>query len=200
MDDAVELRGGHDATAAAAHGRDERGQRGDVPGDDQPRAGGRNHLQGHAPARAGARGRLRPRARRRHCRHGRRLRNAQGRLQGAGARVQRSRRRPQLDPARRRQVHRTRRRDPDCQFDQGLYINPGPWRLPHHHHGILDYCRQFGVALENFVQVNHNAYLHSPRRLRRQAAALPAPCSPITTAMSPSCWPSRRKAGQLDAP
>jgi monoamine oxidase len=50
-----------------------------------------------------------------------------------------------------------------CQFDEGLYINPGPWRLPHHHHGILGYCRQLGVALENFVQVNHNAYLHSPR-------------------------------------
>lgn len=50
-----------------------------------------------------------------------------------------------------------------CRFDEGLYINPGPWRLPHHHHGILGYCRQFGVPLENFVQVNYNAYLHSHR-------------------------------------
>ena len=49
-----------------------------------------------------------------------------------------------------------------CQFDPGLYINPGPWRLPHHHHGILGYCRQFGVPLENFVQVNHQALLHNP--------------------------------------
>lgn len=48
-----------------------------------------------------------------------------------------------------------------CRFDPGLYINPGPWRLPHHHHGILGYCRQFGVPLENFVQVNHQALLHS---------------------------------------
>ena len=47
-----------------------------------------------------------------------------------------------------------------CEFDKGLYINPGPWRLPHHHHGILSYCRELGVQLENFVQINHNAYLH----------------------------------------
>src|SRR5258708_3689646 len=22
----------------------------------------------------------------------------------------------------------------DCAFDKGLYINPGPWRIPYHHH------------------------------------------------------------------
>lgn len=48
-----------------------------------------------------------------------------------------------------------------CQFDKGLYINPGPWRLPYHHHGILHYCKQLGVPLEAFVQVNYNAYLQS---------------------------------------
>jgi monoamine oxidase len=50
-----------------------------------------------------------------------------------------------------------------CEFDPGLYLNPGPWRIPYHHHGILDYCHRLGVALEPFVQVNYNAYLHSPR-------------------------------------
>ncbi|MFH7041349.1 flavin monoamine oxidase family protein [Paucibacter sp. JuS9] len=50
-----------------------------------------------------------------------------------------------------------------CQFDQGQYLNPGPWRLPYHHHGVLSYCKQLGVALEPFVQVNHNAYVHSTR-------------------------------------
>ncbi len=50
-----------------------------------------------------------------------------------------------------------------CQFDRGEYFNPGPWRIPYHHHGVLDYCRQLGVKLEPFVQVNHNAYVHSPR-------------------------------------
>ena len=50
-----------------------------------------------------------------------------------------------------------------CQFDRGQYFNPGPWRIPFHHHGVLDYCRQLGVRLEPFVQLNHNAYVHSPR-------------------------------------
>ena len=61
----------------------------------------------------------------------------------------------------------------ECRFDPDLYINPGPWRLPYHHRGMLSYCKRLGVALEPFVQINHNAYLHSrkafggkPQRLR----------------------------------
>lgn len=50
-----------------------------------------------------------------------------------------------------------------CRFDKGLYINPGPWRIPYHHRAILDYCKRLKVALEPFVQVNSNAYLHSTR-------------------------------------
>ena len=49
----------------------------------------------------------------------------------------------------------------ECRFDPGLYINPGPWRLPYHHRGMLSYCKRLGVALEPFVQVNYNAYMHS---------------------------------------
>jgi monoamine oxidase len=49
----------------------------------------------------------------------------------------------------------------DCAFDDGLYINPGPWRIPYHHHAILDYCKRLNVTLEPFTQVNHNAYLHA---------------------------------------
>ncbi len=48
-----------------------------------------------------------------------------------------------------------------CEFDKDLYINPGPWRIPYHHHGMLSYCKRLGVPLEAFVQVNYNAYLHS---------------------------------------
>ena len=48
-----------------------------------------------------------------------------------------------------------------CEFDPGLYINPGPWRIPYHHRGLLDYCKRLGVALEPFIQVNHNAYVHA---------------------------------------
>ena len=50
-----------------------------------------------------------------------------------------------------------------CEFDADLYLNPGPWRIPHHHRGILGYCKRLRVALEPFVQVNYNAYLHSAR-------------------------------------
>ncbi|HEX3913677.1 MAG TPA: flavin monoamine oxidase family protein [Steroidobacteraceae bacterium] len=48
-----------------------------------------------------------------------------------------------------------------CEFDQDLYINPGPWRIPYHHHGMMHYTKQLGVPLEPFFQVNYNAYLHS---------------------------------------
>src|SRR5580704_4998158 len=51
----------------------------------------------------------------------------------------------------------------ECNFDPGLYINPGPWRLPYHHRGMLSYCKTLGVQLESFTQVNYNAYLHSSR-------------------------------------
>src|SRR5580692_9763532 len=50
-----------------------------------------------------------------------------------------------------------------CEFDRDLYINPGPWRIPYHHRGILGYCKRLGVPLEAFVQINYNAYLHSSR-------------------------------------
>ncbi len=48
-----------------------------------------------------------------------------------------------------------------CEFDKGLYLNPGPWRIPFHHHAMLDYCKRLGVTLEPFVQVNYNAFVHS---------------------------------------
>ena len=60
-----------------------------------------------------------------------------------------------------------------CEFEQGLYINPGPWRIPYHHRAVLDYCKRLGVVLEPFVQLNHNAYFHAtntfggvPQRIR----------------------------------
>ena len=48
-----------------------------------------------------------------------------------------------------------------CEFDPGLYINPGPWRLPYHHFGMLDYAKRLNVPLEAFNGLNFNAYLHS---------------------------------------
>lgn len=48
-----------------------------------------------------------------------------------------------------------------CEFAPGNYINPGPWRLAHHHYAIIDYCRRLQVPLEPFIEVNYNGFLHS---------------------------------------
>src|ERR1700734_1305359 len=60
-----------------------------------------------------------------------------------------------------------------CEFEPGLYLNPGPWRIPYHHRAVLDYCKRLNVEIQPFVQLNHNALLHSsnafdgkPRRIR----------------------------------
>jgi len=62
-------------------------------------------------------------------------------------------------------------------FDKGIYLNPGPWRIPYDHQGILHYARRLGVAMEPFTQINFNAYVHStkayggkPRRYREVQA------------------------------
>ena len=46
-------------------------------------------------------------------------------------------------------------------YAPGNYFNPGPWRIPHHHRTLLHYCKSFGVALEPFIQFNHNTWIHS---------------------------------------
>lgn len=46
-----------------------------------------------------------------------------------------------------------------CAFDEGLYINHGPWRIPYHHHSTLHYTRKFGVPLELFNNDNDASYL-----------------------------------------
>jgi monoamine oxidase len=48
------------------------------------------------------------------------------------------------------------------QFAEGLYLNPGPWRIPHHHLALLHYCKRLKVALEPFTQVNYAAFVQSP--------------------------------------
>lgn len=46
-------------------------------------------------------------------------------------------------------------------YAPGNYLNPGPWRIPFHHRTLLHYAKQFNVALEPFIQFNHNAFVHS---------------------------------------
>jgi monoamine oxidase len=45
-------------------------------------------------------------------------------------------------------------------FEEPLYLNAGPARIPHHHQATLDYCRELGVAVEMFCSANEAAYLH----------------------------------------
>jgi monoamine oxidase len=45
-------------------------------------------------------------------------------------------------------------------FSDGTYLNPGPARVPQHH-VTMDYYREFGVAVEQFGNVNMNAYYYS---------------------------------------
>src|SRR5579872_704077 len=48
-------------------------------------------------------------------------------------------------------------------FDEGkgMYFNAGPSRIPHHHGLTLHYCKELGVQLEVYNNVNENAYYFS---------------------------------------
>ena len=38
-----------------------------------------------------------------------------------------------------------------CAFDEGLYMNLGPARLPFHHPRLMHYCKEFAIPLEVYV-------------------------------------------------
>lgn len=38
-----------------------------------------------------------------------------------------------------------------CNFDEKLYLNLGPGRLPYHHRRVLHYCKELNVALEVYI-------------------------------------------------
>ncbi len=44
-----------------------------------------------------------------------------------------------------------------CAFDDGLYLNAGPGRIPSIHRIILGYCRELGVPMEVEVNVSRSA-------------------------------------------
>jgi monoamine oxidase len=45
-----------------------------------------------------------------------------------------------------------------CEYDEGQYFNPGPWRIPHHHEAVLHYCRELQVPMELFINYNEANY------------------------------------------
>ena len=63
-----------------------------------------------------------------------------------------------------------------CRFDEGLYLNLGPGRLPYHHRRVLHYCRELGVALEVYVMETMANLFQSDKafggqaKIRRQIA------------------------------
>lgn len=105
-------------------------------------------------------------------------------------------------------------------FDEGLYFNPGPMRIPHHHDATLGYAREFGVPVEVFVDDNENAYLHrsatagTGQRFRRRevraditgytsellakALSQPALNAPMTKADRDAVMTYLRRNGGLD--
>ena len=49
-----------------------------------------------------------------------------------------------------------------CAFDEGLYWNAGPARLPSLHRTVLGYCREFGVPLEVEINTSRSAEISNP--------------------------------------
>ncbi|MFC5648238.1 flavin monoamine oxidase family protein [Paenibacillus solisilvae] len=47
-----------------------------------------------------------------------------------------------------------------ARFDDGMYLNAGPMRIPQFH-VTMEYCREFGVEIEPFNNVNDSAYYYN---------------------------------------
>jgi monoamine oxidase len=47
-----------------------------------------------------------------------------------------------------------------CAWDEGQWLNAGAWRVPYSHTGVLNYCRELGVALEIFVNEADASYFY----------------------------------------
>jgi monoamine oxidase len=48
-----------------------------------------------------------------------------------------------------------------AMFDEGLYYNAGPSRIPHHHQLTLHYCKELKVPIQVYNNVNEAAYYYS---------------------------------------
>lgn len=80
-----------------------------------------------------------------------RILEARDRVGGVNWTVRRGAAHTELGPGGERQV---------CGFDEGLYVNAGPWRIPHWHTGVLGYCKELGVPLEMFVNEAEASYFY----------------------------------------
>src|SRR6187402_3508815 len=47
-----------------------------------------------------------------------------------------------------------------CTFDDGQYINVGPWRIPYSHEGVLNYCKELNVPVQVFLNESDANYFY----------------------------------------
>ena len=47
-----------------------------------------------------------------------------------------------------------------CAFDEGQYINVGPWRIPYSHTAVLNYCRELNVPVQVFLNESDENYFY----------------------------------------
>ena len=148
-----------------------------IPGPDQARGrprGGFGHHPGRRPRRNDGGDRTQARG-----------------LQDQYPRIQPSSRRTELDAAGRRRLHGTRRGDPTLRVRRRPITSiPGRGAFPIITTRFWITAAVSGMTLEPFIQLNHNAFLHSADSVRRQAATHSRLSRPISTAGSPN---SRRR-------
>jgi monoamine oxidase len=56
-----------------------------------------------------------------------------------------------------------------CAFDDGLYMNLGPARLPFHHPRLMHYCKEFAIPLEVYVMSTTANLFQTDRAFNGQA-------------------------------
>ena len=81
-----------------------------------------------------------------------------------------------------------------CTFADGLYVNAGAWRIPYTHTGVLNYCRELGVALERSLTAQGHGHPQAALSLRagRRGAGVP----PEVSASAPRHRPGRRRSAR----
>ena len=47
-----------------------------------------------------------------------------------------------------------------CTFDEGQYVNVGPWRIPYSHTAVLNYCRELNVPVQVFLNDSESNYFY----------------------------------------